>query len=129
MSEVFVRAMEALPRRDARGVPFLAHLYRIARNARIDRARRYQASSHRLDRETSRSLQRRGLLTALSRLKAEHREVLLLCFVEGYAAADAARLLGRTETAVRNLRLRGLERLRRELSKADASEVFGEATA
>jgi RNA polymerase sigma-70 factor (ECF subfamily) len=141
VSEVFLRAMEALPRYDERGVPFLAFLYRVARNATIDRARRHRndvsveslvihpASSHDVERETLRSLQRRALFTALSQLKAEYREVLLLRFVEGYAAAEAARLLGKTEMAVRNLQHRGLERLRRELSKAGASELFGEATA
>ncbi|TMG41013.1 MAG: sigma-70 family RNA polymerase sigma factor, partial [Chloroflexi bacterium] len=40
VADVFIRAMEALHRYEDRGLPFVAFLYRIARNASIDRGRR-----------------------------------------------------------------------------------------
>lgn len=126
MSEVFVRTLAALPRYE--GGPFVSFLYRVARGAKLAHAGRQSGSSPGADRQTSRSVQRRALITALSRLKADCRDVLLLCFVEGHDPVETARLLGKTETAVQNLRRRGLESLRRELSKRHEADFF-EATA
>ena len=67
-------------------------------------------------------------LSALFGLTGFERDVLLLCFVEGHDPVETARLLGKTETAVQNLRRRGLESLRRELSKRHEADFF-EATA
>ena len=139
VSEVFLRTMEALPRYAERGVPFLAYLYRIARNATIDRARRrrpddvsvetlvfHPPSRQNVEAETERSLQRAALLAALSRLRPAYRDVLLLRFVEGHSAIEAGRLLGKDEAAVRNLQHRGLERLRKELRRDGRQSLFEE---
>ena len=39
-------------------------------------------------------------------------------FIEGYAAAEVAQLLGKTEGAIRTLQHRALERLRKEFDSA-----------
>ena len=43
VADVFIRAMEALDRYEDRGLPFVAFLFRIARNAAIDRSRNGEA--------------------------------------------------------------------------------------
>jgi len=45
VSEVFLKSMESLARYRDQGLPFIALLYRVARNAAIDRSRRDRGSS------------------------------------------------------------------------------------
>ena len=127
LSEVFLKAMESLGRYRERGVPFLAFLYRVARNASIDRSRRVTpgslfelvvepASSQNVEAEAGLSLEVEGVRRALGALKPDQREVLLLRFVEGYPAAEVARLLDRSEKQIWNLQQRALERVRKVLS-------------
>jgi RNA polymerase sigma-70 factor, ECF subfamily len=136
VADVFVRAMEALGRYEDRGLPFVAFLFRIARNAAIDRARRtrpdmsidelvnHPESGQNVERDAVRALEQKALVTAMSKLKSDYREVLLLRFVEGYGAADVGRMTGRSEGAVRTLQHRALARLRRELQRAGEIALF-----
>jgi len=61
------------------------------------------------------------LLTALTHLKPEHRDVITMRFIEGYAAQEVAQMLGKTEGAIRTLQHRALERLRKEYDAAQKS--------
>ncbi len=136
MADVFLRAMEALERYEDRGLPFVAFLFRIARNAAIDRSRRTRPdmsiedltndpeSDHNVESAAARSSERQALVNAMSKLKADYRDVLLLRFVEGYGAAEVGRMTGRSEGAVRTLQHRALDRLRRELDRSGASALF-----
>lgn len=128
LGEVFLKTMEALDRYQDRGVPFLAFLYRIARNAATDKRRRPGStslfdlvveprSSQDVEAEAARGMQMDAVTAALRQIKPDYREVILLRFVEGYPAAEVARLLGKNERAVWNLQQRGLERLRKELDR------------
>jgi RNA polymerase sigma-70 factor (ECF subfamily) len=136
VADVFMRAMEALDRYEDRGLPFVAYLFRIARNAAIDKSRRsrpdmsidelvhHPVSGQNVEAEVARSLDRDALLAAMSKLKSDYREVLVLRFVEGYGAADVGRMTGRSEGAVRTLQHRALDRLRRELERTGSLSVF-----
>ena len=136
VADVFVRAMEALDRYEDRGLPFVAFLYRVARNASIDRGRRkrpdmsiedlpaHPESGQDVEADALRALERRSLASALAKMKPEYREVLLLRFVEGYPAADVGRMTDRSEGAVRTLQHRALARLRTELDKAGELRVL-----
>lgn len=136
VADVFMRAMEALDRYEDRGLPFVAYLFRIARNAAIDRSRRsrpdmsmdelvhHPESGQNVEAEAQRSLERDALVGAMSKLKPDYREVLLLRFVEGYGAADVGRMTGRSEGAVRTLQHRALDRLRRELDRTGDIAMF-----
>jgi RNA polymerase sigma-70 factor (ECF subfamily) len=136
VADVFIRAMEALNRYEDRGLPFVAYLFRIARNAAIDKSRRtrpemsmddlvnHPESGQNVEAEAVRATEREALVTAMSKLKADYREVLVLRFVEGYGAADVGRMTGRSEGAVRTLQHRALERLRRELEKSGDVSLF-----
>src|SRR5919198_5404631 len=130
VADVFLRAMEALDRYQDRGLPFVAFLFRVARNAAIDRSRRtrpdmsmdelthHPESTQNVEAQAVRSMEQAALVAAMSKLKTDYREVLLLRFVEGYGAADVGRMTGRSEGAVRTLQHRALERLRRELERS-----------
>ena len=136
VSEVFLKAMESLARYRDQGLPFIAFLYRVARNAAIDRSRRDKGSSLfemtveprstvDLEGDAMRSFEMDAVLGALRKIKPEYREVILLRFVEGYSAADVATLLQKAEKAVWNLQQRGLERLRVELRRSGQMALAG----
>lgn len=138
VSDVFLKAMESLARYRDQGLPFIAFLYRVARNAAIDRSRRERGTSLfemtvdprsgvDLERDAMRSFEMEAVLGALRKIKPEYREVILLRFVEGYSAADVATLLQKAEKAVWNLQQRGLERLRNELRRTGQLTLAGAA--
>ncbi len=132
-ADVFVKALQSIDRYQDRGLPFAAFLYRIARNAAIDRSRTLKqplsvdgllvepASKQNVEAEATFQVERSILLAALARLKPEHRDVIVMRFIEGYAALEVAQLLGKTEGAIRTLQHRALERLRREFDVAQAA--------
>ena len=131
--DVFVKAMQSIDRYQDRGLPFAAFLYRIARNAAIDRSRTLKQplsfdgllveprSKQNVEAEATFQVERSILLAALARLKPEHRDVIVMRFIEGYAALEVAELLGKTEGAIRTLQHRALERLRKEFDIAQAA--------
>ena len=57
-------------------------------------------------------------MDALAKLKSEHRDVVVMRFIEGYSALEVAQLLGKTEGAIRTLQHRALERLRKEFDSS-----------
>ena len=130
-SDVFVKALHSIDRYQERGLPFVAFLYRIARNAAIDRARTMKqplsvdelvtepSSKQNVEADASLAVDRSILLAALTKLKTEHRDVIVMRFIEGYSGLEVAAALGRTEGAVRTLQHRALERLRKEFDDAE----------
>ena len=136
---VFVKALEALPRYEARGIPFGGWLFRLARNVVIDhvRTRREHAT---LDIVTERSSEDASpddlavlrqemdsVAHALRRLTPEQREAIELRFFAGLSAKEAAEVMGRQEGTVRGLQFRAIAALRRDLGMAadDLPEVSG----
>ena len=79
------------------------------------------ASSSARSSEASLAVEKTILLAALARLKPEHRDVITMRFIEGYAALEVAQLLGKTEGAIRTLQHRALERLRKEFDFVQAA--------
>lgn len=132
-ADVFVKALRSLDAYQDRGLPFAAFLYRIARNAAIDRSRTLRqpvsfdglvvepAATQNVEAEANLAVEKSILLTALTHLKPEHRDVITLRFIEGYAALEVAQMLGKTEGAIRTLQHRALERLRKEFDSAQKS--------
>ena len=138
VSDVFLKAMESLARYRDQGLPFIAFLYRVARNAAIDRSRKNKGSSlfemtveprsaTDVEGDAARSQELDAIFRAMRKIKPEYREVILLRFVEGYSAADVAKLLDKAEKAVWNLQQRGLERLRGELRRSGQLTLAGVA--
>jgi RNA polymerase sigma-70 factor, ECF subfamily len=110
---VFLRALEALPSYQPRGIPFGAWLFRIARNAATDAyryRRRVMPWDHLPERpapltETPESLAVRAddlnqMRVLLARLPAHKQELLALSFTSGLPAREIAALIGKSESAV-----------------------------
>ncbi len=128
---VFVKALEALPRYESRGIPFGGWLFRLARNVVIDhiRTRRDHATLEVVaetadgeDGPDDLALLRQemdSVARALRRLTPEQREAIELRFFAGLSAREAAEVMDRQEGTIRGLQFRGLAALRRELGIKD----------
>jgi RNA polymerase sigma-70 factor (ECF subfamily) len=126
-SEVMLKVLEAIGRYRFNGVPFAAWVFRIARNALIDvrrRRSRYAGcslpdglASPGTDTATrvEEALDRDRLHEAMRGLREEHRHVLVLRFMEGLNTAEVAYILGRSQSSVKALQYRALNRLRRTM--------------
>ena len=133
VSDVFVRALRAIPRYEPR-VAFLAWLYRIARNAVIDRARRSRtqisfedALAHpnvdqivEPDANILALSDKEAVRGALAKLTPLQQEVIVLRFVEGYSTQEIATLVGKREGTVRGIQFRALEALRALIPSREA---------
>lgn len=132
-SEVFMRALRAMPRYEPRQA-FLAWLYRIARNAVIDRARRggrqvsfEDALEHPHadqvvvpDSELVAHAESDALRAALQKLTPLQQEVIVLRFLEGYSTQEIARLVGKREGTVRGIQFRAIGALRQLIPSREA---------
>jgi RNA polymerase sigma-70 factor (ECF subfamily) len=124
---VFVKALEALPRYEARGIPFGGWLFRLARNAIIDQIRTRRDHLSLVDavtRETDDAgPEARATLqddldrvaVALQELTDDQREVIELRFFAGLNVLETAVAMGRQEGTVRGLQFRAIAALRRSL--------------
>ena len=124
---VFVKALEALPRYESRGIPFGGWLFRLARNAAIDhvRTRHDHAEldsivgwAHGDAGPDDMAVVRQELDAvgdALAGLTDEQREAIALRFFAGLSAREAAEAMGKQEGTVRGLQFRAIAALRREL--------------
>ncbi len=137
---VFVKALEALPRYEARGVPFGGWLFRLARNVVIDHIRTRREHTT-LDLIVERSTTDDGpdelavlrqemdsVAAALRRLTPEQREAIELRFFAGLSAKEAAVAMGRQEGTVRGLQFRAIAALRRDLGIEPAQDELPRAS-
>ena len=138
---VFVKALEALPRYEARGIPFGGWLFTLARNAIIDqiRTRRDHLSLiAAVTRETddagpeAKAALREDLdrvARAMTELTDDQREVIALRFFAGLSVLEAAVAMGRQEGTVRGLQFRAIASLRRSLGIETPAHAPSSATA
>jgi len=124
---VFVKALEALPRYESRGIPFGGWLFRLARNAVIDHVRTRHEHAE-LDSVTEWAHGEAGpdeiavvrqqldaVGSALAGLTDDQREAIELRFFAGLSAREAAEAMGKQEGTVRGLQFRAIAALRRQL--------------
>ncbi len=124
---VFVKALEALPRYEARGVPFGGWLFRLARNAVIDfvRTRHEHVELDVVGQRSNADAQPDVVIlmrhdieevgVALAALTDEQRDAIALRFFGGLSAREAAEAMGKQEGTVRGLQFRAIAALRRQL--------------
>ncbi len=124
---VFVKALEALPRYEQRGIPFGGWLFRLARNTIIDhiRTRHDHAELNAVSEHASTDAGPEQLAAvrddldavsrALASLTDEQREAIELRFFGGLSAREAAEVMGKQEGTVRGLQFRAIASLRRTL--------------
>lgn len=128
-AQVFLKAWQAIGQYRTRGRPFAAWLYRIAHNTIIDRFRTHRSAApleqilaladhgDTVEELAEQHLTADGLRQAISQLTGDQQEVLILRFLEGYSAVEAAHIMERSPGAVRTLQHRSLVRLRHVLSR------------
>ena len=126
-SDVFMRALRAIPKYEPRQA-FLAWLYRIARNAVIDRSRR-RAARQQVSFEDALAHPNadqvvnpdEGLLAgsdasvvrrAMQQLTPLQQEILVLRYVEGYDTKTISKLVGKRDGTIRGIEFRALSALR-----------------
>src|SRR5262245_36863961 len=125
-AEVFQQALAGLGRFEWRGVPFAAWLYRIAANVITDHHRRVMRDQNvppnpEPGPEEYESAERRATLyRAIRDLPADQRRVIEMRFAEDRSIAEIARVLGRSEGAVKQLQFRALGTLRARVHTDDA---------
>lgn len=127
---IFVKALEALPRYEARGIPFGGWLFRLARNTVIDHVRTTRqhadlgAARDRASLDAApdvvalRRLDYDEVAVALASLTAEQLEVIRLRFFAGLSAREAAIAMDKQEGTIRGLQFRAIATLRRALGVA-----------
>jgi len=124
---VFVKALEALPRYESRGIPFGGWLFRLARNTVIDHVRTRHDHAE-LDAIVEWAHGDAGpdeiavvrqeldaVGAALATLTDEQRETISLRFFAGLSARETAEAMGKQEGTVRGLQFRAIAALRRQL--------------
>ena len=123
--QVFLRAWQAIPRYEDRGVPFKAWLYRMAHNQMVDhhRTRPVTTDLAGIEIPEEPEAEQRVLVqevhahlrAALERLSEDHRQVLVLRFLLEKSAREVGEIMERKEVTVRGLQMRALQALRREI--------------
>ncbi|MGE5334903.1 MAG: RNA polymerase sigma factor [Nitrososphaerota archaeon] len=123
--QVFLKALDALPRYQPRSTPVAAWLFTIARNTLIDRFRRQQATlpleaandvlaEHEMEAIVLRREAFEQLRALLSTLNAEARDLLALRFAAGLTTPEIADILGKRPEAVRKSLSRLLHTLKEQ---------------
>jgi RNA polymerase sigma-70 factor, ECF subfamily len=130
-TQTFLKMLEAIGRFRWQSVPFSAWLFRIAHNLAIDhfRARRRVQTEDEVpevagqeessaEQQAMDSLGQAGMLALIGQLSPEQRQVLTLKFLFGFANAEVAGILGKTEGAVKSLQHRALATLQKHVAPA-----------
>jgi RNA polymerase sigma-70 factor, ECF subfamily len=124
-SEVFHQALANIREFEWRGVPFSAWLYRIAANALADHWRRTakraaheranpgsESAAEASTQDLAKIEEHAQLFRLVKTLPAEQRRVIEMRFAEEKSIREIAKLLRRSEGAIKQLQFRGISTLR-----------------
>ena len=124
-ADVFFNALRAMPRYQDRGLPFSCWLFRIAANAIASYHRREPAHAEvgedfgdpaaSVESVALRNLELAGLWHLVRNLPPQQQQAMRLRFQDDRSARDVARILRKSEEAVKLLTYRAISRLRSEL--------------
>jgi len=120
---VFAKLMTSLDKYDDRGIPFLAWLLRLARNAAIDQLRSKRATPceevlNPGEQSLSEFDDALTVRAALATLPEDQRVVVILRHVMGLSPGEIADRMGRTESSIHGLHHRGRRALQQELARS-----------
>jgi len=140
-AQTFLNALEAIPRYQMRGVPFLAWLLRIAYNLTVNHRKVRRNGTTQLPEgleiegttyspEASCEAKAEGerVWEGVRRLRDDQRQVIVMRFIDGLSYPDIARVLGKSIGAVRVIQYRALCALRRKLED-DLGQVYARSNA
>ena len=128
--EVFLRIWRSLDSYEQKGVPFIAYIFRIARNAVIDHYRQAARSRNQIpfeeelvghtkyepEQQASLNSTQKEIRARLKELREDYRNVLVLRFFSGLTTEETAQALGKSPGAVRVLQHRALAALRKSIT-------------
>ena len=127
-AQTFLNALEAIPRYEVRGVPFLAWLLRIAYNlpvnyrkvrkngtAPLPESLEVQGTTYSPEASCEAKADGERVWEGVRRLRWDQRQVIVMRFIDGLSYPDIARVLGKSIGAVRVIQYRALCALRRRL--------------
>jgi RNA polymerase sigma-70 factor, ECF subfamily len=127
-TQTFLKMLEAIGRFRWRAVPFSAWLFRIAHNVAMDHFRAARRSEPReevpepepdesssAEAEAMHSIGRASMLELIEDLSDDQKQVLTLKFVFDFSNTEVARILGKSEGAIKSLQHRALASLHRQL--------------
>ena len=129
-TQTFLKMLESIGRFRWQSAPFSAWLFRIAHNLAMDhfRARKRVQPEEEVpepigseepsaELEAMQSLGRQSMLELIDKLSPEQQQVLTLKFVFNFANADVAKILDKTEGAIKSLQHRALASLQKQLAQ------------
>jgi RNA polymerase sigma-70 factor (ECF subfamily) len=137
-SDILVRVLDAIGRYEMREQPFSAWVFRIARNRLIDMQRR-KSKNQQVPWDEKFTRIRDGqtpmkqvldideIQLGLTELTEGQAQVIVLRFLQDLEVTTVARVLGRSERAVKSLQFRALATLRGALAKNQAALIASEA--
>jgi RNA polymerase sigma-70 factor (ECF subfamily) len=128
--DVFIKVWQRLPEYREQGVPFIAFLMRVAHNVLIDFYRSFSRTTTEALAEESllqdpesdpgdqvqANLEHLEVKHLLDQLREDYRIVLAARFLSGLSPVETARVMNKSEGAIRVLQHRALEALRKLLS-------------
>jgi len=127
-AQTFLKALEAIPRYEMRGVPFLAWLLRIAYNltvnhkkvrdngtAPLPEAVEVQGTLYSPEASCEAKADGERIWQGVRTLRGDQRQVIVMRFVDGLSYPDIAKVLDKSIGAVRVIQYRALSALRRRL--------------
>ena len=127
---VFLKAFQSFPSFKEQGRPILAYFFTIARNALIDhwrknretqiddpeeKLRKLPDSRENLEEKLARKHDLETIKLAMKNLTEDQEEVLSLKFMGELSHSEIAKVMGKSEEAVRQLQCRALKTLRHHL--------------
>jgi RNA polymerase sigma-70 factor (ECF subfamily) len=131
--QVFVAAWQNIKNYRHQGHPFSSWLYQIARNQVVDhyRAKKNDTSLDKMDPEyfvapatanfdLSMKLEVEKVHAAITKLKSDYQDVIVLRFVEDLPLKEIAAAMEKTEGAVKLMQHRAIKELRKTLGEAEA---------
>ena len=134
--QVFLKAMKSLPDYKRTNAPFSAWLYRIAHNQTVDHFRksgRHQSCelteeitpsdpSENPERQTELKMDLEHLVAAAKKLTKAQRDVITLRFTSDLPIAEVARIMGKSEGAVKALQHSAVASLKRIMVVVETNE-------
>jgi RNA polymerase sigma-70 factor (ECF subfamily) len=127
-TQTFLKMLESIGRFRWQSAPFSAWLFRIAHNLSMDhfRARRRwqpeedvpeprDSEEPSAEAEAMQSIGRQSMLDLIDTLSYEQQQVLTLKFVFNFANADVAKILDKSEGAIKSLQHRALASLQKQI--------------
>ena len=129
-TQTFLKMLESIGRFRWQSAPFSAWLFRIAHNLAMDhfRARRrwqpeeevpepHGSEEPSAELAAMQSIGRQSMMQMIEKLSPEQQQVLTLKFVFNFPNADVAKILDKTEGAIKSLQHRALASLQKQIAE------------